>query len=143
MSKFSVAAVGVVKNKDRVLLVKESKVDGEWALPGGGLEKDETLEECVRREIKEETGLRTEVEERINTYIMTGDSGKRMFVYAFVCQSNDQRPDPENNDSVEEAKFFKDEELENLELRFEQLKQIINDSEDSEIPQIKYVSPDT
>lgn len=30
---------------------------GQWALPGGFIEPNETLEECVVREIEEETGL--------------------------------------------------------------------------------------
>ncbi len=44
---------------DRILLVKrniEPKF-GEWCLPGGFMELDETPEQCALRELKEETGL--------------------------------------------------------------------------------------
>ena len=40
-----------------VLLVKRLDSDSGWALPGGFLEKGENLEECARRELKEETGV--------------------------------------------------------------------------------------
>jgi 8-oxo-dGTP diphosphatase len=33
-----------------------------WLLPGGGIDGDETEEECVIREMKEETGLEVRVE---------------------------------------------------------------------------------
>ena len=40
-----------------VLLVQE-RSDGRWTLPGGFMESGETGEECVLRELMEETGLR-------------------------------------------------------------------------------------
>lgn len=40
-----------------VLLVKRLDKDNGWSLPGGFLEKGEDLEECARRELKEETGV--------------------------------------------------------------------------------------
>lgn len=42
------------------LLVSHEKVTDYWVLPGGGLEKDETLIECCAREILEETGYLVE-----------------------------------------------------------------------------------
>ncbi len=39
------------------LLVKRVDRDNSWALPGGFLEKGESLEECARRKLKEETGV--------------------------------------------------------------------------------------
>jgi len=37
---------------------KNSHGDGTWAFPGGHLEFKESIEECARREIFEETGIR-------------------------------------------------------------------------------------
>lgn len=47
----------VVKN-NKILLVHRFKNGSEyWVLPGGGVEDDESIEEGLRREVKEETGL--------------------------------------------------------------------------------------
>jgi ADP-ribose pyrophosphatase YjhB (NUDIX family) len=49
----------VILNRDRVLLVERGKspLKGYWSLPGGVLETGERLEEGIRREVLEETGL--------------------------------------------------------------------------------------
>lgn len=49
----------LILNGDQLLLVKRVGnllEGGRWALVGGFMERGETLEECVRREIKEEAG---------------------------------------------------------------------------------------
>jgi 8-oxo-dGTP diphosphatase len=53
---------GVVIHRGRVLLVRRGSepLKGRWSIPGGMLELGEELAPAVRRELKEETGLRVE-----------------------------------------------------------------------------------
>jgi mutator protein MutT len=53
----------IVVDGDRVLLVKRAHepLKGEWSLPGGAVDVGETLEQAIRREVREETCLDVEV----------------------------------------------------------------------------------
>ncbi len=62
MTKNETIRIGVgavVFRDEEVLLVKRGKppFKGEWSIPGGGLEFGERLEDAVRREVREETGI--------------------------------------------------------------------------------------
>jgi mutator protein MutT len=52
--------VGAVIVRDGQVLIVKRKHDplaGQWSIPGGAVELGETLEACVAREMREETGL--------------------------------------------------------------------------------------
>lgn len=55
----SVAAV-VVREDGRVLAIRRAD-NGQWQIPGGVLELDETIEAGLAREVREETGLSVKV----------------------------------------------------------------------------------
>ncbi len=66
MSKLNpiVRPTGILIEDGRLLLVKQDvSTTRHWALPGGKLEYGETIEQCLVREIKEETGLAVKVKE--------------------------------------------------------------------------------
>ena len=52
-------AAAVVIHDGRVLLIRRGKAPdaGEWSIPGGAVELGESVEDALRREIREETGL--------------------------------------------------------------------------------------
>jgi 8-oxo-dGTP diphosphatase len=68
-------AIVTRETKPRVLLIrrKHAPYTGMWALPGGYLNMDESLEEAARRELREETGVRAARLEQVHTF---GDPGR-------------------------------------------------------------------
>ena len=50
------ACRGIVVSNGKMLLVYEGNID-QYMIPGGGVEKNETLEACCVRELAEETGF--------------------------------------------------------------------------------------
>ncbi len=66
-----VIGVGVIRNHNAEILIdrrlKSGEMGGFWEFPGGKIEANETVEECIRREIKEELGVEVAVRERLLT----------------------------------------------------------------------------
>lgn len=54
----------------KVLLIQRGiePYKGKWAFPGGFMQIDETVEECAKRELEEETGLKTTSVEQFYTF---------------------------------------------------------------------------
>ena len=57
--RFHVHLGALVRRGDEILIMKRAAgaVSGAWYFPGGGLEEDESPEDGIRREIREEAGL--------------------------------------------------------------------------------------
>ena len=97
-----------------VVLVKRSlssdAYPGAWALPGGFLEEDETLEQCAVREFLEETGLSAKLLAPVGVFADVGrDPRGRVISHAYmtVLISSDQRPlVMKAGDDAKEVKLF-------------------------------------
>lgn len=56
-----VVRVVVENEEDKILVLKKKGVD-KWELPGGKIKEDENRFEAAKRELKEETGLKSDIE---------------------------------------------------------------------------------
>lgn len=78
----------VVLRGNTVLLIRRAKPPrvGQWSLPGGMQELGETLENAVRREVREETGLELETLELLTTVdLIEADDDRRIrYHYSLV-----------------------------------------------------------
>ena len=68
---FVLAACAIIRKNDEVLLAKKIEkphpagLEGKWHFPGGVVKPGETLEEALRREMREEIGIEIEINELI------------------------------------------------------------------------------
>ncbi|WP_342348324.1 8-oxo-dGTP diphosphatase MutT [uncultured Nitrospira sp.] len=82
-----VVAAAIIWQKDRILLSRrkpESYLGGLWEFPGGKKEFGETLEDCLRREVKEELGV--EISEPVWFHALHYQYPEKMVeLYFYTC----------------------------------------------------------
>jgi A/G-specific adenine glycosylase len=89
-----IVTAAVIRKDGRVLIAQRSQDEmfgGMWEFPGGGLEDGETLQTCLKREIKEELGVKIKVDEEIGVFKNTY-SHFRVTLHAFACTLRGGRP---------------------------------------------------
>lgn len=120
---------GVCVNKDnQILMVKQGRPEEvkTWAIPSGGHEINETLEQCCVRELNEETGYDVEIVEKLFIKQAT-QGGYEVEVHYFLVKiigGYATIQDPDN--LIYEVGWKSIEELNALELSYPQDREMIH-----------------
>ncbi|KYG33674.1 NUDIX domain-containing protein [Priestia endophytica] len=89
-----VPAVSAVVLQDvKKILLQERFDNGKWSLPGGNVDPGETVEDAIKREVKEETGFDVEVKQLVGVYsdpnhVIAYEDGevRQQFSICFLCE---------------------------------------------------------
>lgn len=109
-------AVAIIVNDDNKFLLLKRSDDpkiwqpSKWALVGGGIEKGESPEEAVKREIKEEIGL--EIDKFIKTFSI--QRHKDSVEHIFACRHNGEPTDITLNEENSNYGWFDTKEMDFL-----------------------------
>lgn len=110
-------------NKCFVLLIERGRepFQNKWALPGGFIDMDETLEKACRRELEEETGLRVDAMTQFKAYdALERDPRHRTISVVFSTQI-EGKADVKGNDDAARASWFETKNLPELAFDHQQI----------------------
>ncbi|MET4798142.1 NUDIX domain-containing protein [Bradyrhizobium sp. LB11.1] len=95
----------VLDADNKVFLVKHSYVSG-WYLPGGGVDYGETMEQAMRRELKEEGDIDLTGEAVLHGIFLNSHISRRDHVAVYVVRHFRQDRLPAPNHEIIECGFF-------------------------------------
>ncbi|WP_342553204.1 NUDIX domain-containing protein [Paenibacillus sp. FSL R7-0652] len=104
-------SVLIVNHKQEILLVRY-RDDNSWGVPGGMMELGESVEECARREVREEIGIEMKrlqlygvfSGEELHTRLRNGDEYYNV-VIGYICTQYEGELKPDGEEVVE-AGFY-------------------------------------
>jgi len=113
---YNVGVGGAVVHEDRLLLVRRAsrRGRGNWQVPGGFIEPDETIEQAVIREVMEESRVKTEVRGVLGIRNRYDPDVDNSLYVVLLLNPLDTKPQPDNHE-VDRAGFFSLEEIRGLE----------------------------
>ncbi len=95
----------VIDGQGRIFLVKHSYVDG-WHLPGGGVEKGETIGEALARELVEEGNIKLTGAPRLHGVYFNKRVSRRDHVALYIVREFVQERPPVPNREIVAHGFF-------------------------------------
>jgi ADP-ribose pyrophosphatase YjhB (NUDIX family) len=103
---WDVGVTGAVVRDGKVLFVRRNyePSKGTWTLPGGFAEHTETLDEAVKRELREETGIEVEVQGMVGVRTRYTEKHGAVLVI-FRCELTAGKPQADDYE-ISAAEFF-------------------------------------
>ena len=104
----------VVRDEDGGLLLVRRATEpgrGQWSIPGGRVERGETDELAVAREVREETGLLVTVGAAVGTVERPGRDGATYVITDYVCHLTSASLPCVAGDDVDSVAWVSDQEL--------------------------------
>ena len=110
---YNVGVGGAVVNDGRLLLVRRASAygHGNWQIPGGFIERSETLQDAVLREVQEEAGVKAEIRGILAVRSRFDDRNSTYVVFLLDWESGDPKPDGGETD---DARWFTFDEIASL-----------------------------
>lgn len=108
--RYETSAGGVVAFGNAILLLK--KYNGDWVLPKGKVEPNETIRDTGIREVAEESGVKAEVVRYLGAihYVYQASWARNESIYKtvhwFLMRSRTMRCFPQRNEGFVEARFI-------------------------------------
>ena len=104
----------------RIFLTRRTD-NGQWCLPGGGMDAGESVAEACEREVWEETGLRVRVKRLVGVYsysdqLVVYPDGNKAHIVALHFEAEIVSGEPVLSNETTEFGFFTPEEIEALEM---------------------------
>lgn len=100
-----VAVDAIILKDDHILLVKRAvePFKNTWALPGGGIEFNETADEALRKEVDEEVGLQVVTSNFFNIYTKPERDPKQVIALVYIVEAEGE---PVAGSDASMIKFF-------------------------------------
>lgn len=111
---FRANVVAIVTDSDgRVMAFERGDLSGEWQLPQGGIDEDESPEEAAWRELKEETGLSKKHVALVDEFAewtvyewpdgprKNGRAGQAQRWFTFLVNDDEVEPTPDGDEFVD------------------------------------------
>ena len=113
---YNVGVGGAVVGDGRLLLVRRAsrRGRGNWQIPGGFVEQNETMEIAVLREVEEEAGVKTTVQGVLGIRNRYDEEGGNSIYVVMLLSPDSGEPSPDMKE-VDRAEYFSLPEIEALE----------------------------